>query len=30
MPGVYIGGLLIAGNFAFLRGRITHSMAFGG
>ena len=28
--GVYIGGLLIAGSFAFLPGRIMHSIVFGG
>jgi len=30
MLGVYIGGLLIAGTFAFLPGRIMHAMVFGG
>ena len=30
MLGVYIGGLLIAGSFAFLPGRIMHSIVFGG
>jgi len=30
MLGVYIGGLLIAGSFAFLPGRIMHAMVFGG
>jgi uncharacterized membrane protein len=30
MLGVYIGGLLIAGSFAFLPGRIMHAMIFGG
>ena len=30
MLGVYIGGLLIAGTFAFLPGRIMHAMIFGG
>lgn len=30
MLGVYIGGLLIAGSFAFLPGRIMHSVVFGG
>ena len=29
MLGVYIGGLLIAGTFAFLPGRIMHAMVFG-
>lgn len=29
MPGVYIGGILIAGTFAFLPGRIMHAMLFG-
>ena len=30
MLGVYIGGLLIAGTFAFLPGRIMHAIVFGG
>jgi uncharacterized membrane protein len=30
MLGVYIGGLLIAGTFAFLPSRIMHAMVFGG
>jgi len=30
MLGVYIGGLLIAGSFAFMPGRIMHSIVFGG
>jgi uncharacterized membrane protein len=30
MLGVYIGGLLIAGSFAFMPGRIMHAMIFGG
>ena len=30
MLGVYIGGLLMAGSFAFLPGRIMHAMVFGG
>jgi uncharacterized membrane protein len=30
MLGVFIGGLLIAGNLAFLPGRIMHAVAFGG
>jgi uncharacterized membrane protein len=29
MLGVYIGGLLIAGTFAFLPGRIMHALVFG-
>jgi len=29
MLGVYIGGLLIAGTFAFLPGRIMHAIVFG-
>jgi uncharacterized membrane protein len=29
MLGVYIGGILIAGTFAFLPGRIMHAMVFG-
>jgi uncharacterized membrane protein len=29
MLGVYIGGLLIAGTFAFLPGRIMHALLFG-
>lgn len=29
MLGVYIGGILIAGTFAFLPGRIMHTMVFG-
>ena len=29
MLGVYIGGLLIAGTFAFMPGRIMHAMVFG-
>lgn len=29
MLGVYIGGILIAGTFAFLPGRIMHEMIFG-
>ena len=29
MLGVYIGGLLIAGTFAFLPGRIMHAMVLG-
>jgi uncharacterized membrane protein len=29
MLGVYIGGILIAGTFAFLPGRIMHGMVFG-
>lgn len=30
MLGVYIGGILIAGTFAFLPGRIMHAVVFGG
>jgi uncharacterized membrane protein len=30
MLGVYIGGILIAGTFAFLPGRIMHATVFGG
>ena len=30
MLGVYIGGILIAGTFAFLPGRIMHAIVFGG
>jgi len=30
MIGVYIGGILIAGTFAFLPGRIMHAVFFGG
>lgn len=30
MLGVYIGGLLIAGTFAFMPGRIMHAVVFGG
>ena len=30
MLGVYIGGLLIAGGFALLPGRLMHSVIFGG
>ncbi len=30
MLGVYIGGILIAGTFAFLPGRIIHAVVFGG
>jgi uncharacterized membrane protein len=30
MLGVYIGGILIAGTFAFLPGRIMHAITFGG
>lgn len=30
MLGVYIGGLLIAGGFAFAPGRIMHAVVFGG
>jgi uncharacterized membrane protein len=30
MLGVYVGGLLIAGSFAFMPGRIMHSIVFGG
>jgi uncharacterized membrane protein len=30
MLGVYVGGLLIAGGFAFMPGRIMHAMIFGG
>ncbi|HKX63667.1 MAG TPA: DUF2306 domain-containing protein [Rhizomicrobium sp.] len=29
MLGVYIGGILIAGTFAFLPGRIMHALVFG-
>ncbi|HKY18722.1 MAG TPA: DUF2306 domain-containing protein [Rhizomicrobium sp.] len=29
MLGVYIGGILIAGTFAFLPGRIMHELVFG-
>lgn len=29
MMGVYIGGLLIAGSFAFMPGRIMHALVFG-
>jgi uncharacterized membrane protein len=29
MLGVYIGGILIAGTFAFLPGRIMHAIVFG-
>ena len=28
--GIFIGGILIAGGFAFLPGRIMHQVAFGG
>ena len=28
--GIFIGGLIIAGGFAFLPGRIMHQVAFGG
>lgn len=30
MLGVYAGGILIAGTFAFLPGRIMHAIVFGG
>jgi uncharacterized membrane protein len=30
MLGVYVGGILIAGTFAFLPGRIMHATVFGG
>lgn len=30
MLGVYVGGILIAGTLAFMRGRIMHAVAFGG
>jgi uncharacterized membrane protein len=30
MLGVYIGGLLVAGSFAFMPGRIMHAVVFGG
>ncbi len=30
LAGIFIGGLVIAGGFAFLPGRIMHQVAFGG